>query len=196
MAADEMDNEQDRDFARRVSGPLQARDTADPAFVERVMSGVRAATADMRADARRGWWRRSRTVQVSPLGALALAAGFALALLGVRELAPARAAAPSVAAAAADTVHLVRFVFLGAGGAARSVMLVGTFNDWDKSALPMARHESGAWSVSIPLAAGQHEYAFVVLDGARESWVADPAALRVRDEFGAETSVLSVGGST
>jgi 1,4-alpha-glucan branching enzyme len=50
----------------------------------------------------------------------------------------------------------------------------------------------GVWSVELPLRQGRHEYAFVVLDTTGERWVADPLAPRVRDEFGTESSVVTV----
>jgi 1,4-alpha-glucan branching enzyme len=47
------------------------------------------------------------------------------------------------------------------------------------------------WTVTIPLAAGRHRYAFLV-NGAR--WLADPSAPRAQDDFGAPSSVVTVGG--
>ena len=190
------ERQSDDDFARRIAAPLRADARGDASFTERVMSAVRVSSDEQVRLTRRPWLVRDRTLRFTPLGALALAAGFALAVLGLdRVISP---ASPVAVASAPDTVHVVRFVFSDAAAqGARSVMLVGSFNDWTKGALPLARHaESGAWSVSLPLTAGQHEYAFVIVDESGERWVADPAALAVRDEFGATTSVLSVGGAT
>ena len=92
-----------------------------------------------------------------------------------------------MAAAAPDTVHLVRFVLVNPG--ARQVALAGDFNGWQAEALtPTA--SGGVWSVALPLRAGRYEYAFVV-DG--ERWLADPALPSTRDEFGGEHSVLHLG---
>ena len=191
------DMEQDDAFAQRISGPLRAPEHADASFAERVMLAVREEAERHRHDQRRPWLVRPRTVRFTPAAALALAAGFALAVVGVTRLtSPVPVApVPAVAAARVDTVHVVRFVLAAEQArTARSVMLVGSFNEWDKSAVPMAAHpEGGVWSVTVPLPAGRHEYAFVVLDDSGERWVADPAALSVRDEFGATTSVLTVG---
>ena len=71
------------------------------------------------------------------------------------------------------------------------VCVVGDFNGWQGAALERSGDAaSGVWSVSLPLAAGRYEYAFVV-DGNR--WIADPALPRMHDEFGGEHSVLRLG---
>jgi len=86
-------------------------------------------------------------------------------------------------------VHVVRFVFRDPD--ARRVALVGDFNGWSKDATPLATvNEPGAWAVSVTMPKGRHEYAFIV-DGVR--WSPDPFAARVADEFGTESSVVTVG---
>jgi hypothetical protein len=73
---------------------------------------------------------------------------------------------------------------------ARSVSLVGDFNDWQGGALPLTRLESGLWTVSVPLAPGRHVYAFLV-DGTLV--VADPRAPKAGDaDYGREGSVVMV----
>jgi hypothetical protein len=74
---------------------------------------------------------------------------------------------------------------------ARSVAVVGSFNDWSPGSIPLEdRDHDGIWRASIVLPAGAHEYMFVV-DG--ERWVADPLAGRyVEDDFGRENSLLIV----
>lgn len=42
---------------------------------------------------------------------------------------------------------------------AQSVMLVGDFNNWDKTATPMKQAKNGSWQVDVKLEAGQ-EYQF------------------------------------
>ena len=50
--------------------------------------------------------------------------------------------------------------------------VVGDFNGWDTTKTPLsATPNGGVWTVTLPLSAGRHIYAFVV-DG---SWSADPA---------------------
>lgn len=182
------DPRDDTRFIERVAGVLREPEVLDEEFEQRVMALVRE-------DAR-PWWRRSRTLTVSPLGGLALAAGFAgivtLGVLGTARIigtpAPVIASAPA-ALPAPDTVHLVRFVIAAPG--ASQVALVGDFNGWTRGATVLAPvGEGDLWSVSVPLAPGRHEYAFVV-DG--ERWVIDPLAVRHTDDFGTESSVLRVG---
>lgn len=112
-------------------------------------------------------------------------------------LAPALAAAaaivlllgrPEPVAAPAGTVVTVRFVLTVPD--AHTVGVAGTFNQWDAQATPLVRTSSpGVWTATIPLPAGQHQYAFVV-DGVR--WVPDPAAPAVDDGFGRRNSVLTL----
>lgn len=174
----------DARFVERVAATLREPEVLDAEFERRVMAAVRQEGLP--------WWRRPRTVAVSPLGGLALAAGMAgLVVLGA--FAGARTLTPSVArpavVVAADTVHLVRFVLAAPG--ASQVTLVGDFNGWARESTPLQRTaEDEVWSVSIPLAPGRHEYAFVI-DGDR--WVTDPFALRHVDDFGTESSVLRLG---
>ncbi|MBX3132526.1 MAG: isoamylase early set domain-containing protein [Gemmatimonadaceae bacterium] len=168
-----MDTEE---FAARVAAPLKAPVALRADFEARVMAQV--------AEAARPWWRRRRQIALSPLGGLALAAGFgALMVLGGYGLGARQAAsAPS----AAPGVQIVRFVLDAPD--AQSVMLAGDFNGWSRVATPMeAVDGTGRWAVTLTLPFGRHEYAFVV-DG--ERWVADPYAQTARDEFGQESSVM------
>ena len=73
---------------------------------------------------------------------------------------------------------------------ARSVAVVGDFNDWKPQSLVMDPAK-GVWEISIPLRRGDvYTYNFLV-DG--RTWIPDPASLyRVRDGFGGEKSVLQL----
>lgn len=53
---------------------------------------------------------------------------------------------------------------------AKTVALVGTFNNWDIQKMPMTR-KGGDWSVSIDLAPNIYQYKFVV---DQERWTVDP----------------------
>lgn len=83
--------------------------------------------------------------------------------------------------------------FVGHFPGARSVEVVGSFNNWSRGLLHLRdENHDGIWHAAAVLPAGQHEYMFVV-DGDR--WVTDPLAGRfVDDGFGAgqENSVLIV----
>jgi hypothetical protein len=84
----------------------------------------------------------------------------------------------------------VRFVFVAPY--ATRVSLVGDFNRWNPSAMPMRRSADGrAWLLDVPLTPGRHVYSFIV-DG---DLAPDPAAPRAgEDDFGVPSSVVLVGG--
>lgn len=174
-------------------------------FDDRVMAAVlraprpeRPASIDLvAARSARGWATRRRTFRLSPLVGLAAAAGFA-AIVSFATLTLARGSggptpAPVAQSQEAAEVKLVRFVV--AAPSARQVALVGDFNLWDASATPLVRAEQpGVWSVTLELSPGRHAYAFVV-DG--ETWMPDPTAPSAPgDDFGAPSSVVTVGAST
>jgi Glycogen recognition site of AMP-activated protein kinase len=81
--------------------------------------------------------------------------------------------------------------FVGRFPGARSVHVVGSFNDWGPVSIPLEdRDHDGVWRAAVVLPEGTHEYMFVV-DG--ERWVVDPLAGRfVADGFGRENSLLIV----
>jgi hypothetical protein len=196
--ASENGEDSDAAFIARIAEPLRAPESLDPSFEHRLMSAVHADAHKRRLGARakdgdsRGWWRRSRTLSISPLGLAAAAAIVGILFTGAAGLGVVlghrTARTASVVAARRDTVHLVRFVFIDS--AAQSVSLVGDFNGWRKSATQLRQAgNAGTWIVSIALEPGRHEYAFIV-DGHR--WVADPFAAAVHDEFGTESSVVTL----
>lgn len=191
------DNEGGNDpFVERIAEPLRELEQADPTFEARVMSAVHLAKRPeaLRDDPHRSWWTR-RSWRVSPLGALAMAAGIAgLAIVGTKALDTLGPTGNGVnvmgAAARVDTVHLVRFVFLDS--TASRVSLVGTFNQWQKDATVLTAAGGGAWTVDVRLPTGRHEYAFVVTDRRGERWVADPLSPTVRDEYDTPSSVIAI----
>jgi Glycogen recognition site of AMP-activated protein kinase len=154
------------------------------------MAAVAARAPARRRGALR-WLLSPQPVRVRPVWVPALAAAAALLVwLAPRRSAPAAPTAPVVAAAAVlpDTVY-VHFELLAPR--ARSVSVAGSFNGWRAGALTMAKHADGLWSVTVPLAVGEHRYDFVV-NG--HQWVPDPTAHRqVDDGFGGVNSVIVVG---
>lgn len=191
MPTDEADDG-DVAFADRIARSLRGPERLDDTFEARVMSAIHA---EVRAQVRkktRSWWLREWSFTMSPVGGLAMAAGIAAIVFGAMRLhLPAEKNAVAVASAA-DTVQLVRFVFMDSS--ARAVSLVGDFNAWDKGQTPLVAGETpGTWTVSVTLPAGRHEYAFIVRNDRGERWVADPFAPVNHDEFGTESSVLTVG---
>jgi hypothetical protein len=177
-------------IAREARRPV----VTDPAARQRIMAAVRAEGAPGR---RFAFWQRviePRAFRLSPAVGGMLAAG----LVGIGVIAGGYTAnrdgrvlagQPTVAAEGlpvSDTV--VKFVFLAPQAAA--VSLVGDFNGWDATKVPMVRTpNSGLWTVTLPLTAGRHLYQFVV-DG---SWIPDPnAPIAGDDGFGNANSVRLV----
>lgn len=201
---DEIDRASIGKFVKILRTPVTLANT----FEVRVMSAVHAealARADAQhaerstQDAGNKWWSRRYTVRFTALGGLAMAASiFGIIFLGstmFSRTAPvnsARAAA-NVAAQAATPASAKDVNFILVDGSADQVWLVGDFNGWTKTRTPLTRTANGsAWIVSVPLPEGRHEYAFIVSDGERERWVADPLSRVVEDEFGTESSIVSV----
>ncbi len=190
-------------IAPHLVRPLRAAEHLDPTFSARVMSAVHAEARGRGAALhapRAGWWRRKRTIQLSPLAGLGIAASIAgLVALGAMAgggRSPAGPESPPSLArsAAPETVHVVRFVFTDPD--ARAVSLVGNFNGWSAGATPLvAERNDGTWVATVELPQGRYEYAFVVQRGDTAVWAADPATLPVRDDFGTESSVVTVGGA-
>ena len=61
---------------------------------------------------------------------------------------------------------------------AQHVALIGDFNDWNSAAHPLAQVAPGLWERVVSLPAGQHQYAFFVVDDVRHNG----GALRTRVE--------------
>ena len=74
-------------------------------------------------------------------------------------------------------------------GEARDVVLTGTFTDWAKDRVRLAKGADGEWSAKVELAPGEYQYRLLV-DG---EWRDDPTAqARVPNEFGTTNCVLRV----
>jgi 1,4-alpha-glucan branching enzyme len=69
-----------------------------------------------------------------------------------------------------------------------SVSLVGSFNDWSKSANPMKK-EDGIWKCTLNLLPGKYEYQFVVND---TDWKADPKSDTVKNKYEGVNSVIEI----
>jgi hypothetical protein len=72
---------------------------------------------------------------------------------------------------------------------AASVSVVGTFNEWEVGATPLAKTADGWWEARVALAPGTYEYAYMV-DGA---YLTPPESLvKLEDGFGRQNGVLEV----
>jgi Glycogen recognition site of AMP-activated protein kinase len=159
----------------RLDDAIELLKTPPAVSVEaRVMAEVRRMS---RPTPGRGMWLTWRSAAM-----LALAAGLAAILLVSRQSDhPMPGAAEGIAQ------------FVGQFPGARSVEVVGSFNNWSRGLLHLRDDDhDGIWHGYAVLPAGPHEYMFVI-DG--ERWVTDPLAGRfVDDGFGAgrENSVIIV----
>jgi len=155
----------------------------------RIMTEIRQLAAPVHSDGpmRRiiRWFGRPRavTLRLRPAWTLALAVGLGAMLLlsSQQDSTPTPGASEGIAS------------FVGHFPGARSVEVVGSFNNWSRGTLHLNDDDhDGIWHGAVVLPAGAHEYMFVV-DG--ERWVPDPLAGRyVDDGFGAgqENSLLFV----
>ena len=203
------DTFEDRLMAK-VQRPTDSTDTPPPSESAPLLTPAQAQLVPADAVPSRDSERRAR-LSLPVMGAigtaLAISAfGSGYAVRGRTQVPAAAPAASAPTAATApiivrrtdtvrvvrsDTVHFVRFVFVDA--AARSVTIVGDFNGWNRKATVLTRGEAkGVWTIALPLAAEQHEYAFIV-DGKR--WLTDPLAPTRHDAFGTETSIVPALGA-
>jgi len=180
-----------------ITRPLKEPVRLDDSFEVRVMSAVHSAalanidaehTIERKREESR-WWNRPITIRFSAITGLAMAASlFGIIFLGATMLSR---RAPTVVAAKPADVQNVHFILVN--GSAKQVFLVGDFNGWAKKQTPLVRAANkNAWTVSVPLTQGRHEYAFIVADENGDHWVADPLTPVVEDEFGTESSIVRV----
>lgn len=192
-----MSNERnDEAFGARLGRILRTSEQLSDAFERNLVDAIRADHPVERETPRAAsrtpsWWLTPITLRVSPLIALPIAASI-VAVVAFGALRAPRAAEPTPPVLSTrvvhDTVSVVRFVFVGD---ARSVALVGDFNSWGAQPVALTRTgANGAWTVSVPLVNGRHEYAFIV-DG--KHWRADPFAPASEDEFDTNSSIINVG---
>jgi len=176
-------------YARLISAAQLLAATPPASVAARVMAAIRQPPVPVQTEGpmRRlvRWLARPRavTVRLRPAWTLALAVGLA-AILSL-PFVPGFGRTPGAAEGVAN--------FVGHFPGARSVEVVGSFNNWSRGTLHLSDHDhDGVWRGGTVLPAGQHEYMFVV-DG--ERWVPDPLAGRyVDDGFGAgqQNSLLIV----
>jgi hypothetical protein len=186
------------EIARELKRPVHL----DARFDDRVMAALEPAVIPIgERRATPSWYRRSLAFPAS-LGGLAAAAALgAIAAIGV--MATRDSGEPQVVTAVVDTplvpvsnttaepgVLLRETQFIMVAPAAQSVSVVGHFNDWDLSATPMVYDSvHGAWSVTVPLPPGRHEFQYVI-DGKQR--VNDPTLPQVSSDFGSPNSVITI----
>ncbi len=168
-----------------------------PDFVNAVMGEVEHLEVD-RATTPRGWIARTRqqlwtprlvTFAFRPVYTLFAAAGV---LLLAAVLSNPWSDRPSTTVATQVGSERVFVQFRLQTSDATDVRLAGSFTHWQPE---YQLHETapGLWTVTLPLAPGVHDYAFII-DGRR--WVTDPYAAAVQDGFGGSNSRITlVAGS-
>lgn len=181
-------------FLASVVAELRRPVEVDPRLDDRIMAAISAPTIIPLQPRRRPWFLRPLTVSVPPLGVLAAAAVTMVAALSLwRDSARVNAAGPAIDVVQASTavpVGLVPHQFIFAGAGARSVRLVGDFNDWDPDGTPMEMVSTdGLWSVTLTLPPGTYRYQFLVDDTLR---VLDPTVPALSSEFGSPNSVVTI----
>lgn len=173
------------DAVEQVVRHLRRPVSIDPALDQRIMQEIAALPSARPAGGVWRWLTARRDIRLSPLGALAMAAALAAAIVGIWRIRGTPASAPSGGSRG--------FQFVVVEPRAATVYLVGDFNDWDATRTPMQRAAGdGLWSAAISLPPGRYRYAFLI-DGRR--WLADPGAPNARDDdYGTPSSVVTVGG--
>jgi hypothetical protein len=157
----------------------------------RVLAAIQDSPPLVSPRARESWFARRWTVRVSPLGGLAAAAVVAALVLSPSLVDRFREQPAPPAAINESPAPVTQFVLVAPG--AKSVALVGDFNDWSLSATRLARQAGdGVWWVTVTLPPGRYRYAFIV-DGT--SWRSDPNAPAAEDDFGRPNSVVTIGGA-
>jgi len=174
-----------------LSGPL-----ADALPLLRELPDVRAEwrAGVLREAAQSG--RLARRVSVSlpwaiAAGLMCAMAGGGGVFLATRDRAATRPMTAVADSHASPALLPVRFSVVAPQ--AGRVSIVGDFNHWNPTTLPMRRSADGqTWEVEIKVPVGRYSYAFLI-DGA---FAPDPAAPRGSgDDFGRPNSVLMVRGS-
>jgi hypothetical protein len=168
-----------QDMVRAAGEPNLAHDVMRHVR-EQPKPGSRSAAAELLD---RLWAKREVSFRLRPIyGAMAVAALLTLAVVAGRVTSPARETGET----ATPATLLVQFRLQL--DEAMTVRLAGSFTNWQPD-YELHQSAPGVWTVTIPLGAGVHDYAFVV-DGNR--WLADPYAPAIDDGFGGRNSRIAL----
>jgi hypothetical protein len=201
-----MSEPDDPRWLEEIGGELRREVPVRPTWRAQLLEDVARSPrpspdVDDRFDGDAALGTRRRQVVLSP--AVAIAAALAFTVLGAGVMFSVLPARPGDAASTlstalratspvrpVSTADLENVQFELSAPRASRVALVGSFNEWNPRATPLARDAAtGKWIVSVRLTPGRHVYAFVV-DG---DVTADPSAPRAADDdFGSRNSVVFV----
>ena len=188
-------------FIEEVAGELKRPVRFDSSFESRVMSAIDPSIVSRDGQRKATpWLLRPRTFYVSPLAGMAVAAGLvAVITMSALQTVPNKDAVVAsteelvlpdgfVTNVAAPAMYAAPFTYINRN--AKSVSVVGSFNDWDATKNVLRQTSDSVWSTNIMLAPGRYEYQLMV-DG---KLIADPTAQRsAESDFGAANSVMIVG---
>ena len=111
-----------------------------------------------------------------------------LSLLPLAQAVP----APLQSSRPASDVRPVTFRFV-ADKPLKSVLVAGTFNNWDKGKNPLQKGKDGkTWSLTLNLEPDVYPYKFILNDGTNEVWITDPKAPAMNDGNGNTNSTVTV----
>ena len=187
-------------FIDEIAGELKRPVRFDSSFESRVMSAIDPSIVS-RGKQRKPtpWLLRPRMFYMSPLAGMAVAAGLvAVITMSALQTVPNKDAVVAstelvlpdgfVTNVSAPAMYAAPFTYINRN--AKSVSVVGSFNDWDATKNVLRQTSDSVWSTNIMLAPGRYEYQLRV-DG---KLIADPAAQRsAESDFGAANSVMIVG---
>lgn len=175
----------------RAVQALRQEEPVGPAWRERVLRAVAAGDAPRPLNA-----PMRRLVPLRSAVAAAIVCAVAGSAVTVGVLRRARSAdrapaAPVSVASLSSTLLPVHFSLVAPSAA--SVSIVGDFNHWSPTALPMRRSRDGrTWVIDVKLPEGRYNYAYLI-DG---RIARDPAAPQTGgDDYGVPNSVLMVSGT-
>jgi hypothetical protein len=175
---------------RKIGQAIKEMEDLEPP--EALRFQVRETIRSRRVSWRRriwGWMISPRTISITPLK-LVPVAGAVLLLAAVSAVLMFRGERTASIREESNPGIPVRFSLAFAG--ARSVAVIGTFNEWQGQGFRMRWDETRReWQLLVKVPAGRHEYGFLVDD---ERVVSDPSALFQQDDgFGNRNAVLIVG---
>ena len=175
----------------RAARLLRDEEPVSAAWRERVLRAVTEDDAPRELERAR---RRVVPLRAAVAAAIVCAVAGSAATIGILRRATSGASLPATAHSQmqAATVLLPVHFSLVAPGAAK-VTIVGDFNHWSPTALPMTRSADGrTWQIDVKLPEGRYNYAYLI-DG---RIARDPAAPQTGgDDFGVPNSVRMVSGT-
>jgi hypothetical protein len=132
------------------------------------------------------WLAAPRSLTISPIKLIPVALGVCVGLLLITHF-----VSEQKFPIHQGKENLVSVIFTLQYPQARSVSLIGSFNQWDPKGFEMSSHEEGnRWVLELKLPTGRYEYAFLV-NG--EAVLSDPTSpFSESDGFGNQNSIIFV----